>query len=1164
MPLQKQNINFPLAQGLNTKVDPKQQPPGTFKVLQNVKFTTMGEFKKRNGYSAINLSSVGGSAVQNSIGLSSFKTQLLALTKSRVFSYAESGGVWNNEGPYSILGVESKIIRQDNTEQTELQCAYLNNLKVFTWCETNGGINRVRISVVDTADETFIVNDQVVPGQSAVDTSRSISALRMVEFDNRIWIFYVVNAGTDADKLMVRKFEIMPYINGNVAFADAFSAETDINLFTVIGLLDNTKYIYDVAAGNQRLVIGLYDDSSDLVYMTIKKDSNTGGSISYSTEAPSVCMDLHTDPNGRIVSCWVDTGTNLKLQVMSDSLSLLSPTTTPNLTGTAPFSTYSSPTFTAKNVCAGSVDSDNYTVFVQGLANGVNLYDTSTSTDSFDSTTNNYKYNWTLNSVKKNTYTLSTTTAGTIADVLKGVGIASKAFTDGVSVYFNAVWDSEFQNTYFTVRADGSIHSKISDGVGGGLLNTTRYKAGDSTGYLTATYNIPSLSNVVSIDSNNLLCVSKIKGKIVNNDSKFYTLSGMNSSILSFDSQVGNQSVSIADNLHLAGGQLRMYDGAKSVEHGFTTFPPVLHVPAATDADKSSKPGITGTFPLPDSVGGTNVWNYRTIYTWTDAQGNIHRSGLSALKQITNTTTATTVWESTVTYTSGVVVMSTNDDGLNRSFTCNVATSTGNNPFTHADWVLESDGYADVTVALPVLNLTDKFDVKLELYRTKVNASIYYKVTTLNASSTTNPLVSNDKDYKWMLMKDALSDSKIATNEILYTTGNEVENIAAPSNSIVESFKNRVFIAGLENKLEMRYSKLIQLLSPVSFNDTGDYQIFVSEVGGDITALKAMDDKLIIFKEHAIFYLAGDGPDNTGQFNNFIEPTLISSDVGCVRKNSPVFTPMGVFFKSSKGIFLLTRSLGLEYKGAPAEDYNPLTIMDSDTVADQDQVRFLTSDGDTIVYNYILDRWCTFNNHRGLASRMVGNDYYYLNTSGDGNLVYKEVVDKFDDNGNPVEINLETGWISFAGIQGYQRVYRMMVLGEYKTNHSLKVKIAYDFDDEYVDELTMKFFDITSSETGVDIENYQFGNPPSPGVYGDPGSSTSYATAIAYGGKNNNQYQVKINLKKQKCESFKIRIENLQKTEQTGEGLVLSNLAFVVGIKGTEYKIKSSRVFGTS
>ena len=267
---------------------------------------------------------------------------------------------------------------------------------------------------------------------------------------------------------------------------------------------------------------------------------------------------------------------------------------------------------------------------------------------------------------------------------------------------------------------------------------------------------------------------------------------------------------------------------------------------------------------------------------------------------------------------------------------------------------------------------------------------------------------------------------------------------------------------------------------------------------------------------------------------------------------------------SNKGLFLLTRSLGLEYKGAPVEDYNSFSIMDSDVVSNQDQIRFLTSDGDTIVYNYILDRWCTFNNHKGIASRMVDGNYHYLNQSGDGNLVYKEVVDKFDDNGKPVEINLETGWISFAGMQGYQRVYNMMLLGEYKTNHSVKIKIAYDFNEEYEDELEMKFFDISSTDTGVDIENYQFGNPPSPGVYGDPGSSTTYATAIAYGGKNNNQYQVKVNFKKQKCESFKLKIENLQKTEQTGEGLLLSNLTFVVGIKGTEYKIKGSRVFGTS
>ena len=38
MPLQKQNVPLSLNQGLNTKVDPKQQPFGSFTRLENVTF----------------------------------------------------------------------------------------------------------------------------------------------------------------------------------------------------------------------------------------------------------------------------------------------------------------------------------------------------------------------------------------------------------------------------------------------------------------------------------------------------------------------------------------------------------------------------------------------------------------------------------------------------------------------------------------------------------------------------------------------------------------------------------------------------------------------------------------------------------------------------------------------------------------------------------------------------------------------------------------------------------------------------------------------------------------------------------------------------------------------------------------------------------------------
>jgi hypothetical protein len=85
------------------------------------------------------------------------------------------------------------------------------------------------------------------------------------------------------------------------------------------------------------------------------------------------------------------------------------------------------------------------------------------------------------------------------------------------------------------------------------------------------------------------------------------------------------------------------------------------------------------------------------------------------------------------------------------------------------------------------------------------------------------------------------------------------------------------------------------------------------------------------------------------------------------------------------------------------------------------------------------------------------------------------------------------------------------------------------------------------------------------GYYGDPGGTTGdYITAIAYGGKNVMQYQIRIDFKKQKCEAMKLKIETLQSGGQNGQGVSLSQLLFVAGSKGTEYKIKQSRIFKTT
>ena len=155
-------------------------------------------------------------------------------------------------------------------------------------------------------------------------------------------------------------------------------------------------------------------------------------------------------------------------------------------------------------------------------------------------------------------------------------------------------------------------------------------------------------------------------------------------------------------------------------------------------------------------------------------------------------------------------------------------------------------------------------------------------------------------------------------------------------------------------------------------------------------------------------------------------------------------------FKSQKGIWLLSRALDLEYVGAPVEDYNDLTIVKADVLAKLNEARFLTSDGDCLVYNYLYDIWYTFGDHRGFDSLVLGDDYYFVDHNSK---ILKINYDKYDDNGSPVQMKLVSGWISFAGIQGFQRVWRMMILGEYKSPHKLRIKIASNYDDVWAEEM---------------------------------------------------------------------------------------------------------------
>ena len=191
--------------------------------------------------------------------------------------------------------------------------------------------------------------------------------------------------------------------------------------------------------------------------------------------------------------------------------------------------------------------------------------------------------------------------------------------------------------------------------------------------------------------------------------------------------------------------------------------------------------------------------------------------------------------------------------------------------------------------------------------------------------------------------------------------------------------------------------------------------------------------------------------------------------------------------------------------------------------------------------------------------------YYYINSEGASTRLYKQNYSSYDDAGTAINMLLETGWMNPIAAQNAIRVYRMLILGQYFSPHRIKISVAYDYDDTYVES---SLVDVTSY-----TESYEYGFPGvdlsstgvTEGFYGDPGGTEgSYTTAIAYGGKDVMQYQMRINFKKQKCEAMKIKIETIQSAGQRGEGVSLSQLLFVAGAKGTDWKLKQSRTFKTT
>lgn len=361
-------------------------------------------------------------------------------------------------------------------------------------------------------------------------------------------------------------------------------------------------------------------------------------------------------------------------------------------------------------------------------------------------------------------------------------------------------------------------------------------------------------------------------------------------------------------------------------------------------------------------------------------------------------------------------------------------------------------GSSENSITVEPLKTTHKSLVAIEVWRTAKDPTgdaPYFLASGIDPAVVTgdNRYIANDPDASAALtFVDDLVDADLTAKEANPENVGVLENLAPQAASIVVASGDRLFLAGVsDDPHQVRYSKLRNEGEVASFHDALVVQ--VPPHGGGVTAIAFLNETLIVFKERAVYALPGDGFDNLGGGSNYGPARVLSSDVGAVSHEAVALTPMGLVFKSMKGWYLLNRGWGCDYIGQAAAEFDADTIKGIDVVETQHQVRVLT-DARMLIWDYSNrtesspgGQWAEWSEPDGRSSTLWDGAHVYCTDAA----IFTQ---RADFTGTAYGLDVETANLHPGGLMDYVRCRRIQILGAYKSAHRLRVRMAFDYDED--------------------------------------------------------------------------------------------------------------------
>lgn len=1105
------NVNINFSQGLDTKTDPKQVQIGKFLQLENSIFDKGGLLQKRNGFTQIT------SLPNDSFSyLTTLKNNLTAIGPS-IAAYINGSSTWTSKGTIAPMEVSVLSLIKNSVNQIQCDAAVsANGLVCTVYTEQYGSYS----TGLTTTGYFYAVADSTT-GQNIIEpTAIPVLAGGTVAGSPRVFVvgrYFVIVSTVEISSTFYLQYFSIPLSNptnpspSQNVYAEAYVPSSTVAWDGAVANIQNGTLVvaYNSTTGGQGIHVTYLSENAVA--------SNSAASV--------VAAFTASTDKASIVSVCVDDTINPTNPLFYVSFYSAASTNGYTLAVTIGFGSINT-VFTPQEIISSVAVSN----LASAAQNGSCLV--------FSEVSNDYGYANTIPTNYINGVTISS--AGTVGSpyvVARGIGLASKAFIVESTIYFLSSFQSPYQPSYFLIN--GSISTSAAPAPVGKLA----YQNGG--GYLTL--GLPGVTVTGSHAQMPYLFKDNVQALAVtnpaNNSSQqqtggIYSQLGIN--LGSFD--IGSQnidSVEIASCLNLSGGMGWMYDGYLPVEQNFLVFPDSVGCTYTETSTKTPTGTASNGSKAITLSSATGVYPGMTISDSTNA-GYIPAGttivSISGTAAVMSAATTHAISGDTLSIQGNIAAQP--DSSTNTNAYAYIATYewSDNNGLAYKSapsipvfvTTVGTGSAGIVSVNVPTVRLTYKIasPLKIVIYRWSVENESYFQVTSIN-----DPVL-NDPTVDYVTFVDTLPDSEIVGDNLLYTTGGVAPDCNPPTSNILSLWDTRAWLVNAEDPNVLWLSKQVIEGTPVEWSQLLTFYIApntgTEASTGPITALAPMDDKLIIFKGEAIYYIngVGAGPDNTGANNQYGGPFFIASIVGCTNQQSIVLTPQGLQFQTDKGIWQLGRDLSTSYVGAPVQAFNGATVNSAVGIPKTNQMRFTLSTGQMLMYDVYYGQWGNF--VLGVPGAISSCIYQGLHTfiNQDG-AVYQETPGQYIDGNSPVLLNFTTGPINLAGLQGYQRIFEFYLLAEYLSPHKLNVQVLYDYNPAIVHRQT------------IQPKNFSGASP-----------SNGFGIPVPFGGPTDLE-QWRIHTKQQLCQNMNINVTEVFDPSfgvVAGAGFTMSGIDLVVEV----------------